>query len=633
MAVRLIAGVVGQGAQRSSPLFHRVARHRNGASPTCGETSMWAGAGAVLTSQGGLAIEIAAGLAIVADAQIDNAPDLRRRLGLSPFSSTEKLIIAAYRRWQEDCPAHLEGDFAFAIWDARENRLLCARDPAGIRPFYYAHCGGVLRFAQSSGALVRAMGGGPSLRDEAIADYLYGRVIEPEDTFFEGVQRLEAGHVLVLRESQLSIRRYYEFKPTASAGRDAPEEFRFLLDDAVRKCASGYKRVGALLSGGLDSSSIACLMRDRRRAEGLSNVPVFSMVFREPDRSNERPFVDQVLAGGGFAPHVLQLDGYRPLDGLETLLEDLDGPTHAPNLACLRHVVGAAAGSGIEVLLDGHGGDEVVSHGFGLLSELAANGAWLTLWREARAAADNYGHSSLTLTRRVALRQTGLDARLVARLLAPFDRMAKPAREGPVHLLSRDLIDRSGFKERLRSFAPPEAAIGELEQHRAVLNSPLQPYAFEVHAGFYRSMGIEARYPFWDRRLVEFCLGLPAHEKLSGGWSRLVLRRAMAGIVPATVLARRDKLDFTVHLARGLTVHHRDRINSLLAQGPGDLLAHYCDLGAARGVWAAICADPDMASSRQVQMVWRAVALGTWLTMLRAKATGSKLDHYCGVPA
>ncbi|WP_349513919.1 asparagine synthase-related protein [Erythrobacter sp. NFXS35] len=348
------------------------------------------------------------------------------------------------------------------------------------------------------------------------------------------------------------------------------------------------------------------------------------MVFHEPERSNERPFVDHVIATGGFASRVLELDGYRPLADLEALLEDCDGPTHAPNLACMRRAVGAAKESGIGVLLDGHGGDEVVSHGYGLLGELAARGSWLSLWREARAAADNYGRSSLVLTRRVAARQNRVDAQILARLLAPLDRTTSRTDGDPAHLLSRDLIDRSGFKERLRSFAKPEAAVGEQQQHHAVLTSALQPYAFEVHAAFYRSMGVEARYPFWDRRLVEFCLGLPAHEKLSGGWSRLVLRRAMAGIVPAPVLARRDKLDFTVHLARGLAVHHRDRIHALFADDPGNRLADYCDLGAARSAFAAICADPDAAPGRQVQMVWRAIALGTWLAMLRAAATQSQ---------
>lgn len=626
MTLQAISGVVGETGHHNFPQCGGPTPWLTGDRKGCCTTSEWTSAGVALASRGGLVVEVGPGLAVVADARIDNASDLARQLGVDAGAPTEVLIGAAYRRWHDDCTAHLEGDFAFALWDAAARRLLCARDPAGIRPFYYSRTGGAFRFAQSPGVLVRAIGQAPRLRDEAVAAYLFGRVIEAEGTFFEGIQRLKAGHVLVLQAGEIGLRRYYELAPAAPAGRDAAEEFGHLLAEAVRKCATGARQVGALLSGGLDSSSIACVLRDQRRAANAGDLPVFSMAFREPDRSNERPYIDRVLADGGMTPHILELDGYRPLDGLEALLEACDGPTHAPNLACLRQVVGAAADSGVDVLLDGHGGDEVVGHGYGLLSELAARGAWFSLWREARAAADNYGYSSLVLTRRVAAREGRLDARLAAKLLAPFDRQPRTASSGPAHVLSRDLIDRTAFRELLRGFVPPEAAVGEREQHHAVLTSALQPYAFEVHAAFYRSMGVQACYPFWDRRLVEFCFGLPAREKLSGGWSRLVLRRAMAGIVPDPVLKRRDKLDFTVHLARGLVRHHRDRIESLFADGPQNRLAPYCDLAAARTAFAAICADPDAAPGRRVQMVWRAVALGTWLDQPIAVAARLQAD-------
>lgn len=612
MALREISGAVGDGVSQTTTM---CGNQQPDASTSA---SGWTAPGVALTSHGGIAAEILPGIVVVADARIDNAADLRRELRLGWVASVEKMIAAAYLRWQADCPMHLEGDFAFALWDARERRLLCARDPAGIRPLYYTHSGGVFRFAQCASALLHGSRQATQLRDEAVADYLFGRVMDAEGTFFEGIKRLQPGHVLKLGGGSLELHRYHELVAAAPAGRDAPDEFRHLLSEAVRKRSSGHQRVGALLSGGLDSSTIACLLRDQRQASGSDQVPVFSMVFREPQRSNERPFVDHVLASGGFAPKVLELDGYQPLADIETLLGDLDGPVHAPNLACLRRVVSAAAADGVAVLLDGHGGDEVVSHGYGRLSELAAQGAWVKLWQEARAAADNYGRSSLTLTRRVAAGQNGLGAKMVARLLAPFDRAAPAADGGPAHLLTRDLIDRSNLKDRLRRFAAPEAVNGEQDQHRAILASALQPYGFEVHAAFYRSMGVEARYPFWDRRLVEFCLGLPAHEKLSGGWSRLVLRRAMAGTVPAPVLARRDKLDFTIHLARGLVVHHRDRIEALFAQGPGSAFAQFCDLAKAREAFASLCADPDSAPGSRVQMVWRAAVFAIWLEMLQA---------------
>ncbi len=572
----------------------------------------WTGTGAALAAAGG-AVALEPGLAVVADARIDNRADLAAQIGLARSAPIEAVIAAAYRKWGADCPARLEGDFAFALWDAPRRRLLCARDPMGVRPLYYSHARGTLRFAQTAAALAGALSGPADLRDEAVADFLYGRVLDADRTWFAGVARLPAGHSLLFEGGTAELRQFYRIAPARTEpGSDPAETLRELLDGAVARRASGPERVGALLSGGLDSSAIACLLRDRRKGDGGEALPVFSMMFREPQRSNERPHLDAVLAGGGFDPVVLEMDGYAPLAGFEDLLADMGGPTLSPNLACMRHVLAAAAGRGIEVLLDGHGGDEVVSHGYGLLDELAARGAWLSLLREAKGAADNYGRSRLVLARRVAARQQRTDARILARLLSPFDREAARPDRAPAHLVSRDLVSRSRLGERLRGFARPESAGSEQAQHRAVLADPLQPYAFEVHAAFYRSMGIEARYPFWDRRVVEFCLGLPAHEKLSRGWSRLVLRRAMAGIVPDSVLQRRDKIDFTVHLARGLVHHHRDRIEHLFASADSPL-APYVDLDRARALFDRIVTAPDAAAGREVQMVWRAVALGIWL--------------------
>ena len=599
--MRLSAPICGMAAEGN---------HR----PALGPAGQWSAPGIALAGGGG-AVILDGGLVVVADARIDNRAELAETLGIGPGAPDGAVIAATYRKWGLDAPARIEGAFAFALWDAARSRLLCARDLMGVRPLYYRREGAALRFAQSAADLAATIDRARTLRDEAIADFLYGRVIDAQGTWFAGVERLPAGHCLVFERGALRLLRHSSITPAnPEPRRDAPATLRVLLDAAVARRAQGGEQVGALLSGGLDSSSIACLLRDQRRREDGPPVPVFSMMFREPERSNERRYLDTVLATGGFEPHVLDMDGYAPLDSFEDLLADTGGPTLAPNLSCMRHIVGLAAERGVDVLLDGHGGDEVVSHGYGLLDELAGRGAWPALWREARGAADNYGRSRLVLTRRVAGRQKRLDARILAKLLAPFDRESASAPSGPTHLLSRDLVDGSRLAERLRGFAKPEDAATEQAQHRAVLNDPLQPYAFEVHAAFYRSQGVTARYPFWDRQFVEFCLGLPAHEKLSRGWSRLVLRRAMAGVVPDSILKRRDKIDFSVHLARGLVRHHNERILDLFGSEASPL-APFIDLERARSVYAGIAADPDAASGRAVQMVWRAAALGIWLDM------------------
>lgn len=590
-----------------------------------GGVAAWRAPGVMLAGGSGPAV-FADGLAVVADARIDNAASLADRLGLAPDSGAATLIAAAWRAWGEEAPARLEGQFAFALWDPARRRLLCARDLMGVRPLYFRRNGSGLCFAQHPDALAAPADRARTLREEAVADFLYGRVLEPQGTWFAGVERLPAGHALSFEGGSVGIARFAAITPAPFVpGSDAPAGLRARLDAAVARAAEGSGHVGALLSGGLDSSALACLLRDRRRRAGAPPLPVFAMMFREPARSDERRHFDAVVANGHFEPHVLELDGYDPFAGFAALLQDMGGPTLSPNLAAMAHVLAAARARGIDTLVDGHGGDEVVSHGYGLLDELAAGGRWAALWREARGAADNYGRARAVLVRRVAARQRQrLDARILAKLLAPFDREAAPdAAQAPTHLLSRDLLDRSRLGERLAAFVRPEHIASEEAQHRAVLADPLQPYAFEVHAAFTRAAGLAARYPFWDLQVVEFCLGLPAREKLSQGWSRLVLRRAMRGIVPDSVLERRDKIDFGVHLARGMVRHHGARLAHLFSAGDSPL-APYVDLARARAAWSALAADPDAASGRSVQMLWRAAALGIWLeTGCGAASTGA----------
>jgi asparagine synthase (glutamine-hydrolysing) len=584
----------------------------------------WSAPGITLKAPGGPE-HFPGAIAIVADARLDNRGSLAAALGLPPHASETAVIAAAWRAWGEETPTQLEGTFVFALWDAAARRLFCARDRFGLRPLCYRREAAALSFAQFPEALADAADRGRSLREEAIADFLYGRVLDAEGTWFAGVQRLPAGHSLSFAQGTLRIRRHSGIAPAPlTRGEDAAAGLRARLDAAVARQTEGYEKVGALLSGGLDSSALACLLRDQRRRAGQPPLPVFSMLFREPERANERAHAEAVIATGHFEPHILELDGYAPFAGFEDLLGGMGGPTLSPNLIAMRHVLAAAREQGVEVLLDGHGGDEVVSHGYGLLDELAGRGAWLSLWREARGAADNYGRSRLALTRRVAARQQRTGARVVAKILAPFDRDTAPVTDRPpAHILARDLVERSRLAERMRSFARPELAATEQGQHHAVLEDPLQPYAFEVHAAFYASQGLAPRYPFWDREVVEFCLGLPAHEKLSRGWSRLVLRRAMAGIVPDSVLQRRDKIDFTVHLARGMVRHHREALDELFA-ATASPLAPYVDLPRARALWERIAADPDSAGGKGVQMIWRAAALGMWLQMdCGAQASGA----------
>jgi asparagine synthase (glutamine-hydrolysing) len=170
------------------------------------------------------------------------------------------------------------------------------------------------------------------------------------------------------------------------------------------------------------------------------------------------------------------------------------------------------------------------------------------------------------------------------------------------------------MREAATRRADPLAA--EKEQHLAILDDPLQSYAFTVLDRNAAAAGIEPRYPFWDRRLVQFCLSLPPEQKLDGGWSRLILRRAMEGVLPPVIQWRRDKLDFAPHLATGMVDRHHELIEAVL-NGGGAEIAPYVSLVQVRGAFERLIRLRDRSDGADIQAVWRAVSLALWLRTLR----------------
>jgi asparagine synthase (glutamine-hydrolysing) len=282
----------------------------------------------------------------------------------------------------------------------------------------------------------------------------------------------------------------------------------------------------------------------------------------------------------------------------------------------------------VRVLLDGHGGDEVVSHGYGRLRELAAAGRGVDLWREVPADADRYGTAPAWRLYAAYLANFGPAAPVLVALRRAAVRVQRRARRAfgqgerrPAwsRFIDPDFARRTDAVARFRVHAAVANRLTEREHHLGLLTAGLQPYALEVLDKVAAAAGVEARYPFWDKRLVEFCLGLPADAKLSGGFSRMVLRKAMDGILPAAVQWRRDKFDFTPHLTRGMLAHHRPVLDSVLLDDAEDI-GGYVDLAAVREAYRRMAARGERADGYDVQAVWRAVALALWLRRQRRAA-------------
>jgi len=562
-------------------------------------------------------------LAIAADIRLDNRDDLIVALGLpSRTLSDPRLVLAAYRRWGEDCPGHLLGDFAFVIWDGSRKLLFCARDHFGVKPVYYLLDDQRLLVASEAKAILGPANLAPRIDERHIAAILAGFVDETDATPYVGINRLPPAHALAVTADEVRLWRYWNLEPARPpAGKDHADRFLELFDQAVAARMRGTSAIGAMLSGGLDSSSIAVVAGRRYRASCGSGLATFSLAFDRASGMDEGPFIDSVLAKGDFVPIFVPIRDHAPFAGFETMLEEQEGIFLATGLSVSRQLYAAAADRGLRVLLDGHGGDEVVSHGYGFLKELAKSGRWVALRRELRAYADTYGEDRdrLFLTffnnygpgrHLQSLLRTARRAR--SRLLP--DNAATPHSPAWRRFVNPHFASRTGLDERVgkHSRESREASSSEAAHHRWLISSPGIAHSFEVLDKAAATAGIEPRYPFWDKRLVEFCVGLPAREKLSGGWSRHILRRAMEGILPAEVQWRRDKVDFKANLVRGLLHHHRSLLDGVLVRDVYGI-ADYVNLRELSAACERMASSPVTARGDEVQFIWRTVALALWL--------------------
>jgi asparagine synthase (glutamine-hydrolysing) len=571
-------------------------------------------------------------LAVTADLRLDNRDALASALGHGPDTSDAGLVLAAYRRWGEACPEHLLGDFAFALWDSGRQRLLCARDHFGVKPFYYHS--GPTSFAFASE--IKALLGLPEVSDRfdevGVAEFLIGLVSDHASTLYADVRRLPPAHLMTVTASERRIRPYWRLEigdtPPPS---DPAAQFRALFATAVERRMRSPERVGAMLSGGLDSSSIALVAAELLERQGRDPLPTLSVVFDETPTESERPFIEAVLAAGRFDPVFIEGDTFAPFEGFDRMLAEQDGLFIAPGLAFSRRLLQAAARLDLPVLLDGHGGDEVVSHGFGRLDELLAARRWRSLWRETKAVANIYGepplHMYLTQLETVGVgRRLGRVRRAAGRAakrIPVLRRRAAPARPGLASFLNPDLVARTDLAERFaRAGSAPKDAKTEWERHLAVLNGPLQARALEVADLNAAAAGVEVRYPFWDKDLVEFCLSLPSDQKLDGGWTRVGLRRGMQGVLPPMVQWRPDKFDFSGHLTRGMLAHHKPLLDQLILEDAEDI-GGYVNLPAVRAAYGRVAELAEAAMGYDVQAVWRAAALGQWLRRRRNRAIAS----------
>ena len=476
---------------------------------------------------------------VISDSRLDDRPHLLAKLGLRRGHADSigdgELLHAAWQRWGEACVEHLLGDFAFALWAPERRRLFLARDAFGVRPLYYHHAPGRLfAFASQVDSLL-ALPDVPRDVDPArIADAMLGDLegVDSVSSFYPAIRRLAPAHSLVLGTTGSTVRRYWSVAPLPDDGGPAPEAdwpaaVRAALDLSVRRRLRASCRVGAMLSGGLDSGSVVALARQ------ASSEPAFA-VFSAIDSCAGCTETDGIRCMHGalaLESHCIDIaDPSLPPElrvELDQLAEPFDG---AMPLVTAQYVMAARAA--VPVLLDGLPAD--VLYGIGDRAQV-----------QIRAGALAAGFRLLR-DRSIALvqpwpRASALRSTVTALLPAPLRaaRREAVARREYRRLLAGSLLDEGAaealeLKQRFLDAARVAATCRTAPDH-SVMDSPDIHAAVDRYGRVAARHGVEPRHPFLDRELVELHRRIPAALMNRDGWNKWPLRQAMAGLLPTAV--------------------------------------------------------------------------------------------------
>ncbi len=483
-------------------------------------------------------------MAIVFNGEIYNHNELRRELRslghvFKTHSDTEA-ILHAYEEWGVDCPNKLNGMFGFAIWDGRRSQLFIARDRLGVKPMYYCSDGQRLIFASELKSILQIPDVDRRMNLKALDNFLTFEYIPSPLSIFENIQKLPQAHYLLYRNGQVQIGRYWRLTYTASGRSEAElaDELAALLQDATRIRLMSEVPLGAFLSGGLDSSSIVAMMaRSSDRP-----VKTFSIGFSN-STYNELPYARTIAARFQTEHHeeIITPDAVRLTERIVWQLDEPFGDFSVfPTL-----MVSEMARKHVTVILSGDGGDELLAgYDTYLADRMARKAGWLpAAWR--RRLLD-----PLVLSLPPTEKKKGLinkARRFVEGLRLPAD-LQHVRWMIFMQQLEKQQLYRLEIMQAIASHDPYDFIRAAFQDCTSTIPLDQQEYvdimtylADDILVKVDRMsmlVSLEARTPFLDYRFVEFCASLPPNLRLKGNTSKYLLKRAMQGFLPESILSR-----------------------------------------------------------------------------------------------
>ena len=495
------------------------------------------------------------GAMLVLDGRLDNRDELLPALELPRETSDAGCVLAAYETWGEGFAERLNGDFALAVFDPRQSRLLLARDAIGLRPLYYHQSERFIAFASEIKALLAHPQIPARPDDEGLADYLLvgSRPVDrPDVTCFSGISAVVPAHLVMFTPDRRTARRYWDFDRgralrLGSYG-EYVEAFRERFAEAVRRRTRAVHPVTVSVSGGLDSSSIFCQAEQLRRAGRAEGPGVIGIAYTgaEGTAADEQRYLRDIEQAYGVSIERFPIE---PLVGVVKGAEDQVRAIEAPFMdyvwGVTREVQVRARAAGARVLLTGQWGDQFLFSS-AYLADLFRRLDLREIRRHTRAYQRYFGaDETRTLGRQMLL---DVARHYVPGAVAP---LLKALRRAIVRTERPRPWFADGFRRRALRSANHPASFGDgfHSIHARALyleaRSTYHVHCMEWNNKIAALHGLETAFPFLDRDLIAFLMAVPGEIQNRDGVPRALLRDAMAGILPEPVRERTWKADFT----------------------------------------------------------------------------------------
>ncbi len=497
-----------------------------------------------------------AGNVICFNGEVYNYLELKEELKGESFhtNSDTEVVLAAYRVWGEDCVRKFRGMFAFAIWDEKQKKLFCARDQFGIKPFYYSIVNGVFYFASEAKALLPFLPQ-PEVNKEALKDYLVFQLYLDDKTLFKDIQQLSPSHVLTIKDSQLTVRRYWEvfYEIDFDHSRQYFEdELREVLTDSVKIHLRSDVPIGAYISGGVDSSIIAAL--SKKTAD--RNFVAFAGKFSEGGENfDESRFAEAQAEMLGIPLYQRDITHVDFMENISKVIYHLDMPVAGPG-SFAQFSISQLAAKHRKVVLGGQGGDEIFG---GYVRYLIAY-----FEQCIKGAVEGTLHNGNFVVTYESIIKNLQTLNPYKSMLKEFfsDGLFEPIEKRYFKLINRapslksavrwnELPDYDPYEGYLKIFnAGNVGKESYLDKMTHFDFKTLLPALLHVEDRMSMACGLESRVPFLDTRVVEMAAKMPADVKFKDGNLKMILTDTMKDMLCPEIQQRKAKMGFPVPIGQ-----------------------------------------------------------------------------------